>query len=156
MCSESPVPGYRPRQNHTERTLRSAGGLGAVLMASTLLCFPAPADETNIANERPPMTARELEQHWNLDCLRERERIITLLAEAERETEPKESTAIFESSVETLELCAAARRAVAGTVGGRCPDYASAAAALRSLVPERRDRRAAILHETRRHLECAD
>ena len=91
-----------------------------------LLLATAPftvADDSAVANERPPLDRAALERHWGVDCAALGARI---LAWAEQ---PGTRASLAEWD-QPLRLCAAIHNPPGEQGAAGCPDYAGAAAAL--------------------------
>ena len=94
--------------------------LAALLLATAPFTV---ADDSAVANERPPLDPAALERHWGVDCAALGTRILAWAEQPGRSAAPADWD-------QPLRLCAAIHNPPGEQGAAGCPDYAGAAAAL--------------------------
>jgi len=145
VCRESPAVTATPRFTGARLALMLLAASGAALAA-----------ETDMVNERPPVSREQLEQHWGVDCARLRRELLAASAgsahEAKPVATPEDAPARMARWRAGLGLCAAIHNAPGNDTALPCPDYARAARVLDEDAPGRDAQRQADIGDA---LRCA-
>lgn len=127
-----------------------AAGIALLVLATSAA---AHGGDTDVVNERPPVTRRALEEHWGVDCAALRRELLQADAQslaAAREGAPARR-ARWRSG---LRLCGAIHNAPGDDKGVHCPDYAQAARAMGTAADDASDRDDKRLPGIRDALRC--
>lgn len=92
------------------------------------------AGNQDVVNERPPVSPRQLEEHWGVDCEALRRELLASGTASVRDASPAPTREDARARIARwhagLRLCAAIHNAPGDEETPRCPDYARAARAL--------------------------